>query len=136
MDMTPYLSFDGQCRNAFEFYAECLDGEIEAMMTFGETPMAEHVPADFHDKIVHASLAFGDNVLMASDSMPNQYEEPKGTYVALHVKKAKKAEKLFHALAEGGTVVMPIEETFWAERFGMLVDRFGTPWMINCSKES
>jgi len=132
--ITPYLSFDGRCREAFTFYAELLRGSIEMMMTHGESPMADQVPADWRDKIMHARLVIGGMELMGADSPP-QYRTPKqGFSVSLGVEPAAEAERVFTALAEGGTVKMPLQPTFWAERFGMVIDRFGTPWMINCEK--
>jgi PhnB protein len=92
------------------------------------------VPPEWHDKIMHASLALDDGMLMGSDAPPQYREQMKGFSVLLQVKEPAAAERVFSALAEGGTVRMPLEETFWAARFGMLVDRFGTPWMVNCDK--
>ena len=134
MQLIPYLNFNGQCQAAFKFYEQCLGGKIIAMMTYGSTPAADHVSAETRDRIIHARLLVGDAVLMGSDSPPEHFQEPGGTYVSIHVNDPAEAERIFHALEEGGTVRMPIEETFWAVRFGMLVDRFGTPWMINCEK--
>ncbi|MFZ1049614.1 MAG: VOC family protein, partial [Candidatus Sulfotelmatobacter sp.] len=85
-------------------------------------------------KILHARLLLGDRALMASDAPPGRYEKPQGFSVSLEIETPKESERVFHALSEKGTVVMPIQETFWAVRFGMLTDRFGIPWMINCSK--
>jgi PhnB protein len=98
------------------------------------TPAAEHVPSEWRNKNMHARLVLGDKILMGSDAPPEHYEEMKGFSVTLGIDKPAEAERIFHALAESGTVRMPIQETFWAQRFGMLVDRFGTPWMINCEK--
>jgi PhnB protein len=134
MQITPYLGFNGQCGEAFRFYEQCLGGKIVAMMTFRETPAAGHVPAEMRDRIIHARLMVGDSALMGSDSPMEGFEAPRGIHVSLHVEDPAEAERIFHALADGGTVQMPIEETFWAVRFGMVVDRFGTPWMINCEK--
>ncbi len=134
MQLTPYLNFNGQCKEAFQFYEQCLRGKITAMVTYGETPAAEHVSPDTRDRIIHARLEVGGAVLMASDSPPELFEEQKGMSVSLHVDDPAEAERIYHALADGGRVRMPIEETFWAARFGMLVDRFGTPWMVNCEK--
>jgi PhnB protein len=134
MQFTPYLNFNGQCAEAFRFYEQCFGGKIVAMFTHGETPAAEHVAAEWQDRIMHARLVVGDAVLMGSDSPPAYFEQPKGIYVSIHVTDAADAERIFHALAEGGAVEMPIAETFWAVRFGMVTDRFGTPWMINCEK--
>ncbi|HVB99632.1 MAG TPA: VOC family protein [Candidatus Dormibacteraeota bacterium] len=134
MQWNPYLYFDGRCEEAFQFYQECLGGKILAMMTHEGTPAAEHVPADWRKKIMHARLALGDQVLMGSDAPPDHYHKPQGFSVALEVQTADEADRIFQALSEGGRVTMPIQETFWAVRFGMLVDRFGTPWMVDCEK--
>lgn len=130
--MCPYLLFDGQCREAMEFYAECLGGNIEMMMTHGDSPMADEVAEDWRDKIIHARLRVGSWMLMASDAPPGYYEQPQGFSVQLAIDDAGRAERAFEQLAEGGTIRMPFAETFWAHRFGMLIDRYGIPWMINC----
>jgi len=137
MQLTPYLIFNGQCKEAFTFYEQCLGGKIVAMFAHKDTPVAEHVSAAAQDLIMHARLAVGDAVLMGSDSPPEMYEreeKPQGHYVSLHVDTPTEAERVYQALAEGAEVRMPLQETFWAQRFAMLVDRFGTPWMINCEK--
>lgn len=136
MKVNPYLTFDGRCEEAFGFYATCLGGRIVAMMPHEGTPMAEHVPADWLKKILHAQLVFGDQSLMGSDASPDRYEKPRGLSVSLQIDEPAEAERVFHALAEGGTVQMPIQQTFWAVRFGMLMDRFAIPWMINCDQPS
>jgi PhnB protein len=132
MQVNPYLLFRGQCEAAFKFYADCLGAKIEAMMTHEGTPAAEQVPPEWRKKILHACLRLGDTLLMASDCPPDRYEKPQGFSVTLQIKQPAEAERVFHALAEKGSVQMPIQETFWAARFGMLVDQFGIPWMINC----
>jgi PhnB protein len=104
------------------------------MLPHEGTPAAEHVPPQWGKKILHARLSVGDEVLMGSDAPPDRYEPMKGFSVTINVKEPKDAERIFHALAENGTVRMPIEKTFWALRFGMLVDQFGTPWMISCEQ--
>src|SRR3989441_10202987 len=114
MQLNPYLLFNGQCAEAFKFYAQVLGGKIDGMMTHAGTPAEEHVPAEWRDKILHARLVVDDTVLMASDAPPDRYQQPKGISVSLQLKDPDKAERIFHALAEGGTVQMPIEETFWA----------------------
>ena len=137
MQVNPYLNFDGQCAEAFRFYAQVLGGTIEAMMTHGESPIAGQVPPGWHDRILHARLVVDDQVLLASDSPPEQYQKPQGLYVSLSIDKPADAQRIFDALAENGTVTMPFEKTFWAAGgFGMLVDRFGTPWMINCEQSA
>jgi PhnB protein len=132
MQLNPYLTFNGQCEAAFKFYERCLGGKIEAMIEHAGTPAEQHVPPEWRKKILHASLTVGGEVLMGSDAPPDRYEEPKGFSVSLQIKDPADAERIFAALAENGAVRMPLQQTFWAHRFGMLVDRFGTPWMINC----
>ena len=132
MQLSTYLSFNGQCAEAFRFYEQCLGGKIDGMRTHATSPAEEHVPAEWRDKILHASLILGDTVLMASDVPPDRYEEPKGFFVSLHFKDPADAERIFNSLAEDGTVQMPFQKTFWSPGFGMCVDRFGIPWMINC----
>ena len=134
MQISPYLAFDGQCEAAFRFYAACLGGRIEMMMTHGESPMADRSPPEARDRIMHAQLVVGDTVLMASDGPPGHHQAMQGFSVSLMVGEPAEAERVFAALAEGGTVRMPLEETFWAMRFGMVTDRFGTPWMVNCER--
>jgi PhnB protein len=131
MKLNPYLSFNDECEAAFKFYEQCLGGKID-MMTYGDSPMAEQTPPEKLDKIMHVSLKVGDTVLMGSDAPPGYFEKPQGFSVSLLFTDPVEAERIFYALAENGTVQMPIQETFWSPRFGMLIDRFGTPWMINC----
>ena len=134
MQLNPYLLFNGQCEAAFRFYERCLGGRIVAMMPHAGTPAEGQVPPEWRDKIIHARLVVGDQVLMGSDAPPDHFEKPQGFSVTLGIDNPVEAERFFNALAENGTVRMPIQQTFWAERFGMLVDRFGIPWMINCEK--
>ena len=134
MQLNPILSFNGQCKEAFEFYQQCLAGNIQTMMTWGESPMADQVSSEMRDKIIHATLTVGDSALMGSDSPPDRYEEPRGFSVAIQINEPADAERIFRTLSENGTVTMPLEQTFWAARFGMVVDRFGIPWMVNCGK--
>jgi PhnB protein len=136
MQLNPYLNFNGQCEAAFKFYEQCLGGKIQAMFTHENTPMADKVPPEWRKKIMHASLTVGNQAFMGSDAPPEHYEQPKGFSVSISLTDPAEAERIFHALAEGGTVRMPIQQTFWATRFGMLVDRFGIPWMINCEQKS
>ena len=132
MKVIAYLNFDGQCEAAFKYYERLLGGKIEAMLTFGSTPAAEGVPPTYVDKIMHALLVLGPGQeLMASDSPPGRHQSPKGMHVSLMVPSIAEGERIFRGLADGGTVEMPFEQTFWAPRFGMVVDRYGTPWMVN-----
>jgi PhnB protein len=130
--MNPYLLFNGDCEAAMRFYEKSLGGKLEAMFTHEGTPMEKMVPAEWRKKIIHACLKVGDNVLMASDCPPDRYVKPQGFSVNLDFKSPAEAERAFNALAENGSVQMPLQQTFWAAKFGMVTDRFGTPWMINC----
>jgi len=134
MQASAYLFFSGQCEAAFTFYEQCLGGKLVAMITHGETPMVTEYPDVPKNSIVHARLQVGDTLLMGSDCPPEYYEKPQGLTVSLLADTPAEAERIFGALADGGKVQMPLEETFWAVRFGMVKDRFGTPWMVNCEK--
>jgi PhnB protein len=142
MHLNPYLLFNGQCEAAFRFYEKCLGGKIEMLMTHRQSPMADQVSSDWLDKIIHVRLNVGNTLLlnvgntllMGSDAPPERYEGSKGFSVSLIVDSPAEAESTFHALAENGTVQMPLQQTFWAERFGMLIDQFGISWMINCER--
>jgi PhnB protein len=135
MQVNPYLSFNGQCETAFKFYEQVLGGKIDAMMTFAGSPSEKEVPPEWGQKIMHAHLTLGDWTLMGSDCPPGHYEEPKGFSISLQINDPTEAERVFQTLGAGGTIQMPLEETFWAKRFGMLVDQFGTPWMVNCDPQ-
>jgi PhnB protein len=134
VQINPYLSFRGDCEAAFTFYAQCLGGEVGAIFRYGGSPMADSVPADWQDKVMHGSLTVAGLMLNGGDVTPASYEEPKGFSLSIQIKNAAEAERIFHELTTDGQVVLPLEKTFWAERFGMVVDRFGIPWMINCEK--
>jgi PhnB protein len=135
MRITPYLFFAGDCEEAFAHYADVLGAEILAMMPHTGTPAETDVPPDWRAKIIHACLRVGDQLLMASDAPPGRQSSMQGMSVSLHVDEVAEAERVFAALSEGGKVTMPLAETFWARRFGMFTDRYGTPWMINCSRD-
>jgi PhnB protein len=134
MKLNPYLLFDGKCEEAFNSYQKILGGEIVAMIPHEGTPAEGGVPPEWRKKIIHARLVSNGMVLMGSDAPPDHQEPMKGFSVALNVKQPAEAERIFNALADQGTVRMPLSETFFAAKFGMLVDKFGTPWMINCEK--
>lgn len=131
MQINTYLSFNGQCKSAMAFYAECLGGKIDTF-TYGESPMAEQTPPELRDKVMHSQLTVGNAVLMGADAPPEMLKQPQGFTVNINVDTTAEAERIFNALAQGATVTMPLDETFWALRCGALTDRFGTPWMINC----
>ena|SRR6185295_6110215 len=131
-DLDAYLFFDGNCADAMRFYESALGGKLERMMTHGESPAAAETPPGMADRVMHAHLAIGGRALLASDAMAGEpYEGMKNFSLSLTYPTAEEARRTFDALAEGGQVKMPIEKTFWSEAFGMLVDRFGTPWMVS-----
>jgi PhnB protein len=136
VQINPYLVFNGQCEAAIRFYEQCLGGKVETMIPFEDTPASEHVPAEWRKKIMHATLVVGGQVLMGSDAPPDRYRQPQGMSVSLNIERPAEAERIFQALATDGHITMPMQETFWAARFGMVTDRFGTPWMVNCEKSS
>ena len=136
MKVNPYLNFNGDCAAALKFYEEVLGGKVSFSMTWGEMPGADQFPPETHKLIMHATLNVGDDVVMCADAPPGQYKKPTGMNVSIHVKDVPKGEGIFNRLAEGGTVTMPFQKTFWAPGFGMCVDRFGIPWMVNCEGEN
>ena len=136
MKMHAYLMFDGQCEAAFNRYAEVFGGKLE-MMRYADSPEDMEVPAEYQQRVMHVSLTVGEQLLMASDNLPQYpYEGIKGCSVSLQVDNVPEAERLYEALSAGGSVQMELQATFWATRFAMLTDRFGVYWMINCVVDS
>jgi PhnB protein len=125
------LTFDGNCEAAFRFYERCFNGKIEFMLRWSESPMAKDAPAGWGDKIMHARIVIGDTELLGGDLLPETYESPRGFSLLLSPSDTAHADRLFHALAENGTVRMPLQETFWAPRFGVVCDQFGITWTLN-----
>jgi PhnB protein len=134
MQLNPYLTFNGNCEEAFKAYHRILGGEIIAMIPHEGTPAECNVPAEWRKKIIHARLVGNGMVLMGSDAPPDRYQPMQGFSVTLNIKDPDEAELVFNALAKEGTVRMPLGETFFAIKFGMLADKFGTPWMVVCEK--
>jgi PhnB protein len=134
MQTSPHLHFKGNCREAFQSYADTFGGRIVFAMTYGESPAAAETPSDVRDMIIHARIDFGGQFLLGCDAPGDRYQSPQGFNVMAAVEKPAEAERIFKALAEGGTITMPVQETFWAHRFGMCTDRYGIPWMINCER--
>ena len=135
MQLNTYLNFDGNCEAAFNYYAQHLGGKVVALLKFGDSPMAKRTPVQEHDKVMHARYEVDGATLMGTDRTSDYPWEPiKCAYVVINLDGAPKAERIFNALADGGKVDMPLQETFWAHRYGITVDRFGVPWMVNCEK--
>ena len=138
MQFTPYLNFNGNCAEAFAFYASIFNGQVIEQFTFDEMPDGPPVPAEAKHQIMHACLQIGEQILMGSDAFPSaetgcagSYQKPQGLWVSISLATEAEGQTIFNALAEGGQIQMPYEPTFWAKGFGMVEDRFGTPWMIN-----
>lgn len=134
-EMNVHVAFGGNCREAMEFYAEVTGGNLEGVITYGETPAAADVPKEMHDRVVHSSLNIRGRRLMGADMAGDCYQPPQGAQIHLEYDNAEQAERVFQALSEGGTEIMPFEQTFWADRFGMTKDRFGVQWMISSGLE-
>ncbi|MDM0076871.1 VOC family protein [Variovorax sp. J2P1-59] len=133
--MEAYLTFNGNAAEALAFYAKCLDGKIAFSMTFGESPMGKETPDSHKQKIMHATLEARGDKLMASDLPPGYpFDGYKGFSLSVQAKDVPEGEKLFNALSAGGKVTMPYAATFWSSGFGMLEDKFGVPWMVNCEQ--
>ena len=134
MQLSPYVNFNGQCEAAFKFYEQVLGAKISFMTTWGEMPGAEQFPAQTHKLIMHATLTVGGQTLMGADAPPDRYEQPAGMNVSIQVNDKAEGERIFNALAENGNVTRPFQQTFWSPGFGMCVDQFGIPWMVNCEQ--
>ena len=132
MRVNIHLSFCGQCREAFEFYENLLGGSIGLMLAYGDSPAADSVPAELRGNIVHANLVINEMEIAGADVPPDRYERPSGFNLLLEMDDQSEAKRVFKTLAEGGSILIPIGKTFWSSCYGMLVDRFGTPWEINC----
>ena len=132
MKITPYLSFNGNCAAAFDFYKELLKGEITFKMTWGESPAAAEMPPEAASLVMHSTLVMGGVILMGADAIPGTYEQPKGINVSLQVDEVTEGSRIFNELADQGSITIPFRPTFWSKGFGMCVDRFGIPWMISC----
>lgn len=134
MQINAHIHFDGDCEAALKFYEQSLGAKITFMMPFEGSPAATEVPESWRGKILHAAMKIGDDVVTAADAPPGYFHKPQGFSLAIGTLDPAEAERSFTALSEGGSVQMPMQETFWAVRFGMVTDRFGIPWMINCAK--
>lgn len=133
MQLNSHLHFSGQCEEAFKFYEKCLGGKIDGLFRYEGASGAEgqNVPANWRNKIMHAHMAIGDQVLMGMDAPPERFQKPQGFHVNINVKNVAEGKRIYEALSERGNIVMPFGATFWSPGFGMFVDRFGTPWMVN-----
>jgi PhnB protein len=135
-DFVTYLSFDGRCEEAFKRYENVFKGKIAMMMRHADAPPGSGVPqnSETANRIMHARLEVGGRLLMGGDAPAHSSSRPQGFCVSVAVDDPAEAERIFSQLSESGAIVVPITETFWAQRFGMVTDEFGTPWMVNCEK--
>lgn len=132
MTLHTYVNFAGSCAEAFRYYEQHLGGRIGMMMTHGQAPVQSHVPSEWKDAVLHARIALGDTQLMGAD-IPNA-EPMRSAYLSLGVGSDAEAERMFSALSDGGRVLIPMQETFFATRFGQVQDRFGINWMVLCER--
>ena len=135
MKLYTYLNYGGNCREAFEFYAKHLGGSIIMMVTFNERPAGMESPPEWRDKILHARLELGDTILMGADIPPERFKPIRSAYLTLMPDSNEEAERVYALLKEDGQIFMPMEQTFFAERFAQLRDRFGTSWMLLRDRE-
>ena len=126
------LIFNGDCDVAFALYEQCFGGAVTSRVSWGDSPMADQAPAEWRDKILHATLTIGGAAISGGDVLPGVYKSPQGFQLQLNLDDAAAAERIFTQLADGGLVTVPLQQSFWAQRFGEVVDRFGIPWAINC----
>lgn len=131
--LNPYLNFSGKCREALEFYKECFKGEIETLSTFAEAP--GNTDEKSKDNVMHSEFRAEGIFFMATDGMPGR-EAVTGDNIFLTIQFTDEQEqaRIFDTLSQGGKVTQPLEDTFWGSRFGMLVDRYGINWMLDCAK--
>ena len=130
MQLDTYLNYGGNCRQAFEFYAEHLGGRIEMLMTHGEMPGPNNVPPERRNDVQHARMAIGGATLLGADVPPERFQPMRSAYLSLSLDSSEEADRIYALLAEGGEIFMKMDETFFAHRFAMLRDRFGTSWML------
>jgi len=130
MRLYTYLNYGGNCRQAFEFYAQHLGGKITFITTHGELPNASQVPAEWRHAVLHARIELGETVVLGADIPPNRFQPMRSAYLTLMLDSIDEAERIYALLTDGGEIFMPMEETFFAHRFAMFRDRFGTSWML------
>jgi PhnB protein len=135
MKLNTVLSFAGNCEEAFNFFQEHLGAKLLEVIRYEDSPLKQKTPPEFGRKIFFARLAIADTILMGGDDLPDEYDAPKGFFIALSFQSRLETARVFGILAQNGEVRLPLHETFWAASFGMLNDQFGIPWMLNCEKQ-
>lgn len=132
MSLSFHIDFNGQCQEAFEFYAANLQGEIGTMLQVKDSPMSQTSPADWQRKIVHANISIQGIELAGADVKPEQYHKPKGFYLLLGLTTEDSVKSAFNQLSVSGEIIFPPQKTFWSPCYAIVIDRFGVPWKINC----
>jgi len=132
MGLSFHINFNGQCRAAFEYYAQNLGGIIGTMLSYKDSPAAASAAHDWQDKILHANINIAGVELAGADLRPEDYQKPRGFYVLLGINSAAEVNSIFNALCLDGTIILAPQKTFWSKNYAIVVDRFGVPWKINC----
>ena len=133
MNLSFHLDFNGKCQEAFEYYSQHLGGKIGTLLQFKDSPASSSVPDKWQFKVVHANIKIAGIELAGADLLPEQYEKPRGFYILLVVPTEEEANAIFNNLCMGGEIILSLQKTFWSKCYGIVVDRFGVPWKINCS---
>ncbi len=144
MKLNPYLNFDGQCEEAFNFYKKVFQTEFveNNVMKFGDLPPSEDMPPlpdEFKNRVMHVAIKVGDETLMGSDTMPGMgkpFSKGINSYISVHPDSREEADRIFNELSEGGEVEMPMQDQFWGDYYGSFIDKFGTPWMVNYHEQT
>ena len=134
MKIFTYLNYGGNCRQAFEFYEKHLGGRITMLSTHADAPVPDNAPPNWKDAVLHARIDIGETTLFGADVPPERFQPMRSAYLSLLIDSIAETERTYAMLAEGGQIFMPMAETFYAHRFAMLRDRFGTSWMLLCEK--
>jgi PhnB protein len=133
MRISCHIHFEGQCEEAFRTYQNVLGGRLETLLRFGDSPLGSQAPPEWQSRILHATLLLGEYELLGSDVFPGQSGRKQGYSVTISLADLENAKSIFNALAEGGSILMPLQPTFWAEAFGVVTDKFGVSWEVNCA---
>lgn len=133
MQTTIHLSFNGQCAAAFEFYKKHLGASIGHMLSFGKSPMADQVPAEWQDKIINGEITLNGVRIAGGDLLPEQYVRPAGFTLLLSIESEEETKSLFEKLSVEGTIFMPIQKTFFSSSYGIVTDKFGITWKLSCT---
>ena len=129
MKLNPYITFNGTCEEAMNYYKDCFDGSIESMQRYGDSPMGNE---GNKNKVLHSTLKFGESIIMAADSSDDKSASGSNISLSVNYANPELMEKIFATLSDGGVITMPLQDTFWGVRFGICRDKFGVNWMFNC----